>query len=386
MSARRADGRGGRVLFVCRSTSGHPGSGGMERVLDELLRAAREAGHDVALLTTPGGGTSEAAVVWTAGRTGGRYSWRWWWESSRSGPWTRWQPDAVVSVGDAGGALVLRRRRPPVAVQVHGTTGTELASSLRARTRRELLKVPLHVLRFPSRRLFVRRADAVWPVSDALRDALLRAPYRLDPRRVTTLHNGVDPRALDAAPDDVAAVAEQVGARDGGRTGLYVGRLHEQKGVDLAIGALGVLPSDHRLVVAGDGPDADRLRALARARGLDGRVTFVGAVPRGTVAALLRVADVLLVPSLRTEGAPVVLLEAAAVGVPVVATRHAQVPAELAAGATVVAASVDALAAGWRAATTRGRAPYLPAALTRDHVGAAYARALDGLVHAGGAR
>jgi glycosyltransferase involved in cell wall biosynthesis len=100
----------------------------------------------------------------------------------------------------------------------------------------------------------------------------------------------------------------------------------ERKGIDTAIEALAQLPGVE-LVVAG-GPDRDllggdaeyrRLRDMARARGVAGRVVFTGAVPRAQVPALIRSADVVLcTPWYEPFG--ITPLEAMACGVPVVAS------------------------------------------------------------------
>jgi glycosyltransferase involved in cell wall biosynthesis len=79
---------------------------------------------------------------------------------------------------------------------------------------------------------------------------------------------------------------------------------------------------DLRLTLVGDGPERAGLEA--RAQGLGGHVDFVGYKSQTEVAALLREATALVLPSF-AEGLPVVLMEALAAGVPVVATRIAGV-------------------------------------------------------------
>ena len=101
----------------------------------------------------------------------------------------------------------------------------------------------------------------------------------------------------------------------GGQTVLYVGRLIPWKGLSLAIRALALLPG-WRLVIAGQGPDRDRLRRLARRLAVDDRVEFVGWVPRQQIRSLIMHADALLFPSLHDEG-PFAVAEALAGGLPV---------------------------------------------------------------------
>ncbi|WP_424535215.1 glycosyltransferase [Sphaerisporangium viridialbum] len=100
---------------------------------------------------------------------------------------------------------------------------------------------------------------------------------------------------------------------------VCVGRLHETKGVDTAIRAMGLLGPDARLVIAGDGPERERLERMA-ADLVPGRVRFLGRISRQEVLDLLVSATALLVPSRWYENQPMTILEAYACGVPVVGT------------------------------------------------------------------
>ncbi|NVB84789.1 MAG: glycosyltransferase family 4 protein [Kofleriaceae bacterium] len=105
---------------------------------------------------------------------------------------------------------------------------------------------------------------------------------------------------------------------------LVAARLVPIKGVDVAIAALAHVPTA-RLVIAGDGPERASLEGLARRLRLADRVTFAGTVDARRRDQLLREAAVVVVPSRvlangRTEGTPMIALEALATGVPVVAS------------------------------------------------------------------
>lgn len=114
---------------------------------------------------------------------------------------------------------------------------------------------------------------------------------------------------------------------------LFLGRLIRQKGVAPLIDAVARLGPGVELVVAGEGPEHARLLARARRAGIVAR--FEGFVEGPAKHALLASAAVVCVPSCQigrlSEGAPLVLLEARAQGVPVVATRVGGIP-ELAGG------------------------------------------------------
>lgn len=101
----------------------------------------------------------------------------------------------------------------------------------------------------------------------------------------------------------------------------WVGRLEPQKDPDLLLDALKLVTMmmpGARAVIIGDGSEHARLRALARDMGLDGSVDWIGW--RKDAAALLPAMDVLLLSS-KYEGMPLVIVEAMAVGLPVVARK-----------------------------------------------------------------
>lgn len=104
---------------------------------------------------------------------------------------------------------------------------------------------------------------------------------------------------------------------------LFVGRLVGVKGLFVLLDALARLGRrDLRLTLIGDGADRAALEAEARRLGIEAR--FLGYRSQSAVADALREADALVLPSF-AEGVPVVLMEAAASGLPVVATRVAGV-------------------------------------------------------------
>jgi glycosyltransferase involved in cell wall biosynthesis len=106
-----------------------------------------------------------------------------------------------------------------------------------------------------------------------------------------------------------------------------IGRMVPRKGVDDVIAAVGLLPDDVELIVAGgpprdrldDDPEIRRLKAIAATVGLTERCRFVGSIGRGDVATLLRSSDVAAcTPWYEPFG--MVVVEAMACGVPVVGT------------------------------------------------------------------
>lgn len=109
---------------------------------------------------------------------------------------------------------------------------------------------------------------------------------------------------------------------------ICVGRLSAEKGYFGFLDSLARL-AEHNLkfslTIIGDGPSSVEIHARVTVLGLTDRVRFLGALPEAETLAEIARADVLVLPSLM-EGLPVVLIEALALGKPVVAARVAGVP------------------------------------------------------------
>ena len=127
-------------------------------------------------------------------------------------------------------------------------------------------------------------------------------------------------------PNGVSAAEFQPVASTGSRTDLVIiGELRHIKGIDVLIEAIDQIVTGGRIVTAtivGDGPDATALRQLATQRGLSQAIRFAGYHPARHAFSLGRL---LVVPS-RAESLPYVVLEAAAAGIPMVATRVGGIP------------------------------------------------------------
>jgi glycosyltransferase involved in cell wall biosynthesis len=98
----------------------------------------------------------------------------------------------------------------------------------------------------------------------------------------------------------------------------FAGRLTAPKALGVALEAVAQVP-EVELVLAGDGDERAVLESRARELGLDGRVRFLGSLPRDQVLVLLRSADAALLSS-AWENFPHTLVEALAVGTPAIAT------------------------------------------------------------------
>ncbi|WP_439124335.1 glycosyltransferase [Marivita sp.] len=130
------------------------------------------------------------------------------------------------------------------------------------------------------------------------------------------VHCGVDPSRYAPNPERTGLQA------------LFVGRLAGVKGVPILIEAMSQLCEkypDLMLRLVGDGPDRKTLESEVAQRGLQNRIVFLGYKSQAEVAEELAQTDVFVLPSF-AEGVPVVLMEAMASQVPVLATRIAGIP------------------------------------------------------------
>ncbi|MDI2124571.1 glycosyltransferase [Yinghuangia seranimata] len=183
-----------------------------------------------------------------------------------------------------------------------------------------------------------RRCAVVLAVSEQIRERLCTVD-RVPEGRVRVVGTALFARPPVSRGDVPRGEAPTVGV---------VARLQPEKGVEHFVRAAALVAERHpraRFAVVGGGPLRRGLEELAGTLGVADRVRFLGARTDGPAA--VAGLDVLCVPSL-TEGAPLVVLEAMAAGVPVVAAAVGAIPRQLdhgRAGVLVPPADPDALAA-----------------------------------------
>jgi glycosyltransferase involved in cell wall biosynthesis len=168
-------------------------------------------------------------------------------------------------------------------------------------------------------RALTHRARRVIAISDAVRRFNVER-VGLPADKISVVHYG-----LDALPERWAA-SPPLPLSERTRVLLLVGRLAEQKGVDVAIRALPAIRRDHpdaMLLVLGEGPQRGELEALARSLGVADVVAMPGRI--GDVAEFYRRAELLVHP-VRWEGFGLALVEAMLAARAVVATAVASAP------------------------------------------------------------
>lgn len=268
------------------------GSGGAETVVADLTGRLLDSGHETGVASSGG---------WRADRL------------REQGVRTLDVPlCASGPAALAGSAWRLRRElgaRPVDLVHTHNVRATVAIAAARRSTPVLTTVHGLADADYPrAARLLRRCSDTVVAVSDDVAARLVAGGLPAD--RVVVVENAV------AAPEpaDGASVRAELGIGRGAPVVLCVARLAAPKRIDLLLEAWSQVP-DAQLVVAGDGPDREALER--RALDLPG-VRLLG--DRRDVGGLLAAADLLVLPSDR-EGLPMSVLEAMAVGVPVVASE-----------------------------------------------------------------
>ena len=175
------------------------------------------------------------------------------------------------------------------------------------------------------RRRLIERGSLFLAVSEAVRTRALAVGY--PPERTLTHHNGVDTGRFRPSPEPPEPGLV-----------LHVGRLVEKKGTRELLDAF-ARAGGGSLVILGDGPLRANLERQARTLGISASVRFLGERPPVEVAGWMRRAWLLAAPSVTAgdgdaEGLPTVVCEAAASGLPVIATRHSGIPEAVVDGET----------------------------------------------------
>ena len=227
-------------------------------------------------------------------------------------------------------AKILRREKPDV-IHTHntqpfvdGTIGA-LMSGVKTIIHTD------HARNFPDKRRYMygewlmsHFAYKVVGVSEHTSKNLIKYE-KISRKKILIIPNGIDGNRFSININKQAKRKELGVHGSGPIIGLGV-RLTEGKGINYLLQAMPDIIkkfTDITLVIAGDGPAADKLKKQTVELGITRNVLFLG--PRLDIPELLKVFDIYVLPSL-SEGLPMVLLEAMAAGCPIVATNVGGIP------------------------------------------------------------
>ncbi len=321
-----------RIVILARSTTAHR-FGGIETHAASLARGAARLGHEIIVLSTshPSGLVEEqrdgAWYRYLPGTPPAVYTHAWRVESVRAvaNLVRAADVDLVLSLGLSGCGLADARLGVPHHVIAYGEVLAHVVSEWHeAHGFRGLSAYPKHALAtlyyaWLERRLW-SRVDSVVATDERLRRRLCRLGYR-----ARLAYTGI---ALEAfAPDGEtrAAMRRRLAIAENARVMLMVSTVNRQKGVWLGARVFASLAArDPRLhlVLVGDGSDLPAIRRQLADPLRRGRAHLAGAVTCAGVPPYYAAADVFVAPTLRMEGLPLTVIEAAAAGLPIVASAR----------------------------------------------------------------
>ena len=170
-------------------------------------------------------------------------------------------------------------------------------------------------------RLLRNHTDKALAVSESVKKSCINKRH-IGKDRTFVIHNGIPLR--DFVPPEGERVQKErkrLGIESDFKVIGTVAKLREEKGtrylIESAAKVLGIFPKTN-LLIAGDGPLMEELKNLSEKLGISDRVLF--AEFRDDIPVILSIIDIFVIPSL-TEGSPLALLEAMAMGKPIVATN-----------------------------------------------------------------
>lgn len=149
----------------------------------------------------------------------------------------------------------------------------------------------------------------------AVSDAAAAYVTTITDKPIEIIPNGIDTKLYDPSQNKAVNPPEI----------LYIGRLERRKGVKYLLQAFAVLSQEMpeaRLVIAGDGPDRDKLELLTTTLGIQDSVSFEGFVDEKQKCNLLQRASLFCSPAIYGESFGIVLLEALAQQIPIVAGNN----------------------------------------------------------------
>jgi glycosyltransferase involved in cell wall biosynthesis len=186
-------------------------------------------------------------------------------------------------------------------------------------------------------RWVARRADRIIAISDAVKRYMCGSGLGVEERKLQTIHYGIDAARLDHSPGaQAASLRSHWSIADNELAIGFVGRLAPQKDIGTLVRGFALYAArfaQAKLVIVGSGPLDEELRRLAEDLRIVGRIVWAGF--RDDIATVMSAFDIFALTSIY-EGLGLVLLEAMASALPVVATRAGAIPEVVTDGETGV--------------------------------------------------
>ena len=318
--------------------------GGTEVHAETIARAAAKTGHHVTLVTTahPQGKTREEKDGYSIEYLPGthfemsrEHLQPWWTESSKkiSELWKNGLIDIVWAENLSAQYYVSKvpsLRRPPIISIINGPgirgdlkSQWAQVNSLSAFGYFIAHALPQAVFySLPWFWRVTKHSEFLVTVSDYC-ELEIRKEFPACRTKTMTILNPVDTLRFQPSSAVRMAARERYGIAADAPTAAMSGVLYRQKGMHHGIEAFKLIKSslpEAKLIIAGDGPEMNPLKALAGQLGLTDSVIFCGAIANKDMNIFYNTADIYLNPTLRQEGLPIVILEALACGLPCVIT------------------------------------------------------------------
>lgn len=160
-----------------------------------------------------------------------------------------------------------------------------------------------------------RKIDCIISPSEFIKNQLVNGKLKYN--EIVTLHNFVN----ESERNEYVL----------GDYAFYLGRLSKEKGILNLIEAIGDIP-DAKLLIAGDGPEREKIEAYISEHKLDGRITLLGYQNQDSIHKYITNSRFVVIPSIWNENCPYSVLEAMEIGKPIVASRMGGIPELIADG------------------------------------------------------
>ncbi|MCE9585347.1 glycosyltransferase family 4 protein [Candidatus Nomurabacteria bacterium] len=292
-----------RILFLITKST----EGGAQTHIFQLCRALKKEGHDVAVMSSPGGWLEFAikdlgGIFISNDYFKNSYSFLNFLKSKKIilNTVDSFDPDIVsCHSGIAGifGRLSILNKKPTI-FTAHGWSFGQGSPFLQK------------IITYPSELLASHFCKKIICVSKY--DLNLAIKLKVAPLyKLINIHNGAE------IPSEKPLIRESL------KSIIFVGRLSNQKKPELLLNALNILPKDiiNNIIVyiVGDGPNYDKLNSLVIQNDLNEKVIFMGALSRLEILSFLEKNDLFILPT-KQEGLPRSILEAISKGLPVIAS------------------------------------------------------------------